>query len=127
MTSGATATTSNDDAELLCPTCDYRLRGLLSDRCPECGTPFDRTGSMLLRSLGRIAGESERDERFCERCGWRSSICGVLAGDVARPVSLADARRFRHIVVLLAYVPLLVALAWGGLAGFASTSRILVS
>ena len=25
----------------LCPRCGYVLSGLASDRCPECGTPFD--------------------------------------------------------------------------------------
>ncbi len=29
----------------LCPECEYDLRGLLSRRCPECGTPFTLTGA----------------------------------------------------------------------------------
>ena len=28
-----------------CTTCGYNLRGLPEPRCPECGTPFDRTES----------------------------------------------------------------------------------
>ncbi len=28
--------------DLYCPTCDYNLRGLPEDRCPECGTGFNR-------------------------------------------------------------------------------------
>lgn len=31
-----------DALELTCPTCEYALRGLREDRCPECGEPFDR-------------------------------------------------------------------------------------
>lgn len=31
-----------DDNPLICPECDYNLTGLSEDRCPECGTPFDR-------------------------------------------------------------------------------------
>lgn len=34
---------------LFCPACDYNLTGLTLNRCPECGTYFDRTH---LRSLG---------------------------------------------------------------------------
>lgn len=30
------------DIDLPCPHCDYNLRGLIEDRCPECGEPFDR-------------------------------------------------------------------------------------
>ncbi len=26
---------------LFCPKCDYNLTGLIENRCPECGTPFD--------------------------------------------------------------------------------------
>ncbi|HPD32057.1 MAG TPA: hypothetical protein PLL20_18860 [Phycisphaerae bacterium] len=30
------------DIELFCPHCDYNLRGLCQDRCPECGNHFNR-------------------------------------------------------------------------------------
>jgi hypothetical protein len=30
------------DIDLPCPSCDYNLRGLAEDRCPECGRHFDR-------------------------------------------------------------------------------------
>lgn len=33
---------SLDHLEPFCPACLYDLRGLTSDRCPECGEPFDR-------------------------------------------------------------------------------------
>lgn len=32
---------------LFCPTCDYMLRGLPTERCPECGHTFDR-GRLLV-------------------------------------------------------------------------------
>lgn len=31
-----------DDEGLHCPKCEYNLTGLSDDRCPECGTTFDR-------------------------------------------------------------------------------------
>ena len=30
-----------DDENLVCPLCDYDLRGLTEARCPECGYTFD--------------------------------------------------------------------------------------
>jgi hypothetical protein len=30
------------DIDLPCPLCDYNLRGLIEERCPECGEAFDR-------------------------------------------------------------------------------------
>jgi hypothetical protein len=30
------------DIDLFCPHCDYNLRGLTEDRCPECGHDFNR-------------------------------------------------------------------------------------
>jgi hypothetical protein len=35
------------DADLLCGHCSHNLRGVPSDHCPECGTPFDRSRILL--------------------------------------------------------------------------------
>jgi hypothetical protein len=37
-----------DEFPVYCPKCDYLLRGLRDERCPECGTPFDR-GRLLVQ------------------------------------------------------------------------------
>ena len=43
-----TATTPVDwdtiSEEILCPLCDYNLRGLIQPRCPECGYRFEWQG-----------------------------------------------------------------------------------
>jgi len=31
------------DVDILCPHCDYNVRGTPEDRCPECGRHFDRS------------------------------------------------------------------------------------
>jgi len=36
------ATTSEREKTGLCPTCGYNLRGIVTERCPECGTPTSR-------------------------------------------------------------------------------------
>jgi hypothetical protein len=94
--------------DLRCPACDYSLRGIESARCPECGTPVDREAL----SVPQIPW-THRKVIGVTRAYWRTVRLVTLhprrlAGDVARPVSYADARRFQQITVLVAYVPLLV-------------------
>ncbi|MCC7290761.1 MAG: hypothetical protein IT449_01720 [Phycisphaerales bacterium] len=43
-----------DSQEMLCPKCMYNLRGLLEQRCPECGEPFDSQRLDILR--GNVQG-----------------------------------------------------------------------
>lgn len=112
MTREISASTATDDAELLCPACDYLLRGLQSDRCPECGTIFDRA-TLGVSQIPWV----HRRRMGVIRAFVRTVRITVfhpdrIAADVARPVSLSDARRFRHLVVLLVYVPFLVAGIW---------------
>lgn len=38
------------DSGLHCPVCHYNLTGLVTERCPECGSPFDR--DQLFQALG---------------------------------------------------------------------------
>ena len=99
-------------AEIFCPDCGYNLRGIASDRCPECGFAFDR--AQLNRSqlpwtyrhdIGRI------------RAYWKTIFLVLgkprrVGEEVARPVSLEDARRFRHITVMIAFIPVFAAVAW---------------
>lgn len=51
------------DFPLFCPVCDYMLRGLPTERCPECGTPFDR-GRLLVQQY-----VIEQGKRLWKRTG----------------------------------------------------------
>ena len=103
---------TEDAAEIFCPACGYNLRGIASERCPECGLALDR--AQLNRSqlpwtyrheIGRVRA-------------YLKTVLLVLARprrvgeEVARPVSLEDARRFRHITVMIAFVPVMAAITW---------------
>ena len=46
------------DDSLNCPLCDYDLRGLPANRCPECGYAFDPEELRLLVSFGSIMASS---------------------------------------------------------------------
>jgi hypothetical protein len=63
----------DDQFPVYCPQCRYLLRGLTSDRCPECGTPFDR-GRLL---VGQYIFSPERWQ--CAR-SWKWAIWAMVIG-----------------------------------------------
>jgi hypothetical protein len=97
--------------DLICGGCRYNLKGIASDRCPECGRLIDRAHLTLhlipweqRRDIGKIAA-------FL-RMIWRGMFdVPALAAHAQRPVSYAAAVRFR--LVLVFWVGLLGALALG--------------
>ncbi|HEY8668918.1 MAG TPA: hypothetical protein VIL86_19880 [Tepidisphaeraceae bacterium] len=103
--------------EIFCAGCGYNLRGLSSDRCPECGLAIDRESlrrSQLpwpqRRSIGRW------------RAYWRTVFATIfrparIAAEMNLPASHREAWRFRLVTILIAWVPLaaaLAVLAWKG-------------
>jgi len=103
------AVADDDSAERFCPDCGYDLRGIASQRCPECGLAID-----LNVILSRIPW------RHRGRIGWvrafrRTLLLAMLrprrVGDAsAGPIDFAESQYFRRIVVGLASVPLVAAL-----------------
>ena len=103
-TLGAAAT--NSDLDLFCPQCSYDLRGIASERCPECGIAVDRAATVVSRipwvhrrMIGRV------------RAYWQTNLIvirrsGQIVEEMNRPVSFEDAQRFRHVTVLLAWLPI---------------------
>lgn len=95
--------------DLFCQDCGYNLRGLTSNRCPECGRTLDAVRSTIpgipwvhRRNIGRLSAYWQtvwlvmfRHKRFCE--------------ELARPVSYPDAQRFRWMTILHVYLPVLAA------------------
>jgi hypothetical protein len=106
-----------DDAQgLLCPACGYDVRGIESERCPECGIVIDRRE--LLRSP--IPWE-HRKELGKWRAYWRTVRLamfrpGKLAAAVARPVEVAEARNFSRRTAWLAWTPFAFVTMWLWLA-----------
>jgi hypothetical protein len=89
---------------LHCPQCRYNLFGIEnSSRCPECGLEIDRDTAVSRlpwshrRQIGRV------------RAFFRTALLGtfrprLIADEMNRPVSFADARKFRLICVGVAWV-----------------------
>ncbi|HEX3355571.1 MAG TPA: hypothetical protein VHS31_01220 [Tepidisphaeraceae bacterium] len=103
---------SHDNSiDLICPECGYDLRGLVNERCPECGTAFDR--ATAIRSHIPWA---QRNDIGSFRAYWRTVWLATihirrLSNEIARPISLRDAQRFRLITALLAsLIPIVLTL-----------------
>ncbi len=100
------------ESDLYCPKCGYNLRGLTGNRCPECGDDIaiirerksqipwlyrDKEGTLhaYWKTVWLVMG---RNQRFCLEIG--------------REIDEGEARRFRRVTLLFAYVPfVLVTLA----------------
>jgi hypothetical protein len=92
-------------AHRFCPGCGYDLRGIDSDRCPECGLGTDQavSGTSVIpwahrRRIGRVRAYLTTAKLAIFRPE-------KLAIEVARPVQLEDALAFRRVTAAIATVP----------------------
>ncbi len=103
--------------ELFCPQCGYSLRGIQSERCPECGhvLNWERITQSQIPWVHR-----KQIGRW--RAYWRTLKLTMLdsraiSDEVQRAVKLEDALKFRRMTVRLVFVPLAIAIAglyaWG--------------
>jgi hypothetical protein len=93
--------------DLYCQQCGYNLRGLTSDRCPECGRSLEAVRS----AISQIPWVYRKDLGLF-RAYWRTVWMATfrqkrLCDEMARPVSYPDSQSFRWVTVLHAYVPVL--------------------
>src|SRR6185437_855411 len=112
-TPSSNAPSSSDDGELRCPACDYDLRALAGDRCPECGLLIDRQ-SLSISQIPWTHRQTMGRFRAFRRTVWLTiRRPKQIAADVSMPVSLTDAKRFQRVVLWLAFVPLVAIGLWG--------------
>lgn len=96
--------------DLLCENCGYSLVGLMSDRCPECGQPFDpaqlplaRVPWLYRKRLGKLSAHLQ-------------TTCliilhpRVFARELCRPVRIcaSDAHAFRLRTIRITAIALIV-------------------
>src|SRR5688572_21051733 len=94
--------------DLFCPTCGYNLRGIESDRCPECGREIDRS-TLAVSKIPWV----HRQEIGGVRAYFKTLVMATfrprrIGEEAVRPVNYRDAQRFRWTTVAVVYLPLLV-------------------
>jgi hypothetical protein len=100
---------TSTETDIFCPACGYNLRGTDSAQCGECGLAIDRTtiGASVLPWAGRLrVGGARALFRTIHLIFRKPSFA---AGEVAAPMRPRDAQWFRLWVVVLAGLPLAVA------------------
>jgi len=98
------------DTDLFCLSCGYNQRGIVAERCPECGQVYAEVPPSPLRlpwvhrrHLGLLTAY------------WRTVRLVLfdprrLSDEVQHPLSLRDGRRFWFLTIIHAYLPLLAAM-----------------
>ena len=66
----------------LCPECDYNLTGLVSRRCPECGTPFTLPEARRHAGVFSPAAQNERRSVRLDRMFFYGGLVLLVAGMV---------------------------------------------
>ena len=112
---GQPATAEANQSDVFCPDCGYNLHSLTGDRCPECGGD--------IRTL--LDDPSEIPWLYRKQKGWIRSYWKTMrlvtfgtkefSREADRRVNLRQARKFRRVTILQAYVPL-IAMPLGVLA-----------
>jgi len=94
--------------DLYCQECAYNLRGLTSERCPECGRSIEN----LRDTVSRIPWIRRKEIGWCRaywKTIWLATFCqSRFCDELARPVSYPDSQRFRWVTIAHAYLPILL-------------------
>lgn len=108
----------SSDEEIYCPICNYNLTGILTGRCPECGSLFDREALIANQQAHRITlipWDDPAEKEFCPRFKKTLRIClfdakrFAFAFSVQPQETRASAFLTLSIVLLLASILLLMA------------------
>lgn len=99
--------------DFFCPNCGYSLRGIASDRCPECGNTLEWQ-SFAASRIPWVHRKAIGTMRAYWRTVWLTmSDSRLISDEVQRPVSYEDAQKFRRMTVWFAFTPLAIAAAVG--------------
>ncbi len=96
--------------DIFCQDCGYNLRGLTSDRCPECGGSLD-----TIRAAASVIPWVYRHEIGRFRAYWKTVSLAMsrrrsFCEEMARPINFKDCQRFRWVTILHVYVSILIAM-----------------
>jgi hypothetical protein len=114
----AAGLSNSSDEEIYCPICNYNLTGILTGRCPECGSLFDRESLIASQKANRITlipWDDPAETEFWPRFKKTLAICLFDAKRFAFAFSVqpqeSRANSFRTIVTLGVCVLSLITIA----------------
>ena len=93
---------------VFCPKCSYNLRGIDSARCPECGysLAFLKIAESQIPWVHRK--EFGRFRAYWRTVWWATFRRLKFGEELARPMSLPDARRFHYVTMCHVYMAILI-------------------
>ncbi len=95
-------------AELFCPKCGYSLKGLTSERCPECGLEID-FAELAASQIPWVHRKSQGWLRSYWRTAWFVMFHNRrFREEICHRVDYRDAQWFRWVTVLHVFVPMLL-------------------
>lgn len=109
-----------------CAKCDYLLKGLPTQRCPECGTPFEVSDGRSRRRFRSKVTAACRPIHRGRHLYVRCLVCAVfLAGFLCLPETLFASVLRDAVAVLLSYTEVgVVATSHEGFPAFAVGGRV---
>jgi len=105
--------------EPACPRCGYDLRGITSNRCPECAFAFDRATLSVSRIPWEHGDEISWFRAFWDTTGFVIWHPRLFAQEAGRPVNYRRARQFQLTVVFCAWAAVM---PWA-ISGMAAVRR----
>lgn len=111
-----------DEFPVYCPSCDYLLRGLADNRCPECGEAFDR-GRLLVEQYVLERGKRQWP-RIHAWARWTFIIglllpvpMGCIGAALLAYVATTNPATVSRVAISLSWVALFPILWWFACAG----------
>jgi hypothetical protein len=99
-------TSSQPSLDLFCISCGYNQRGLLTDRCPECGQSYAALPPSPTRLPWLHRGHLGRVKAYWRTAGLVIFRHREFCEQIDAPIRLRDARSFWGYSVLLGWLPL---------------------
>jgi len=113
-----------EEFPLYCPKCDYLLRGLPGNRCPECGQAFDR-GRLLVEQY--VIQQGKPTWPPAKRYAKKTAVIGLILLLASLLLVIGDIySMFHHLRRLLPVSVVKIAMGFAAFAGLVVLSASLV-